>query len=294
MQTPPPGPRSLELAARLRGLECPEVTCFDDGPIFWERGAGSNLWDVDGNRYVDLLSGFGAASLGHADPGLAEAMVEQSRKLIQCHGDVYPGRLKVELLECLERALPGDLGGALLSSSGSDAVESALKTAHRVTGRAGVVAFEGAYHGLSFGALDATHREHFRAPFAGRLAGATVFAPWGDARAVRAALELGRAGAILVEPIQGRGGIRPAPDGFLAELRALADRFDALLIADEVYTGCGRTGSFLACEQHGVEPDLVALGKALGGGFPISVCVGRRSVMERWGRSDGEALHTIR
>ena len=286
-----PGPRSRELARRLAAVECPEVTA-QRGLVFWERGEGANVYDVDGNRYVDLLAGFGAACLGHGDAGLARVAADQSRTLLHAMGDVYPASVKVDLLEALEAALPGDLGLAILSGSGSDAVESALKTAMRVTGRAGVLAFEGAYHGLGLGALDATWREHFRAPFRGRLAGRTVFVPYGDANAASDALAAGDFGAILVEPVQGRGGIRPAPEGFLPALRVLADDAGALLIADEVYTGLGRTGSFLACEHDGVLPDVVALGKALGGGFPISACVGRREVMEAWGTSTGEALHT--
>ena len=247
---PVPGPRSRELARRLAAVECPEVTSRD-GLVFWERGAGANVYDVDGNRYVDLLAGFGAACLGHGDAGLARAAADQSRALLHAMGDVYPASVKVELLEALEAALPGDLGLAILSGSGSDAVESALKTALRVTGRADVLAFEGAYHGLGLGALDATWREHFRAPFRERLAGRTVFVPYGDADAAADALAAGDFGAILVEPVQGRGGMRPAPEGFLAALRAMADDTGALLIADEVYTGLGRTGSFLACGTDG-------------------------------------------
>lgn len=292
IRTPVPGPTSDALAKRLAAVECPEVTDLVHPPIFWERGSGANVYDVDGNRYVDLLAGFGAACLGHGHPGLAQAAARQSAELLHAMGDVYPARLKVELLEALERALPGDLGSAILSMSGSDAVESALKTSLMATGRAGVVAFEGAYHGLGFGALDVTHRQDFRAPFAARLPQQTAFVPYGDSDAVREALARGEFGAILVEPIQGRGGLRLPPDGFLPELRALADEFSVLLIADEVYTGLGRTGTWLACEHEGVSPDLVALGKALGGGFPISACVGRREVMERWGPSSGEALHT--
>jgi len=288
---PVPGPRSRGLARRLAAVECPEVTARD-GLVFWERGEGANVYDVDGNRYVDLLAGFGAACLGHGDAGLARVASGQSRALLHAMGDVYPASVKVDLLEALEAALPGDLGLAILSGSGSDAVESALKTALRVTGRADVLAFEGAYHGLGLGALDATWREHFRAPFRERLAGRTVFVPYGDADAARAAIAAGDFGAILVEPVQGRGGIRPAPGGFLPALRDMADASGALLIADEVYTGLGRTGRFLACEHDGVLPDVVALGKALGGGFPISACAGRRAVMEAWGASTGEALHT--
>jgi 4-aminobutyrate aminotransferase/(S)-3-amino-2-methylpropionate transaminase len=268
------------------------VTCLSEPPVFWQRGRGANVWDVDGNRFVDLSAGFGAAVLGYAHPEIADAVAAQARRLQHSLGDVSPADVRLELLEALERVLPGDLGCAILSASGSDAIESALKTALVATGRADVIAFEGAYHGLGLGALDATHRAEFRDPFRARLAGRTCFAPWGDAAAVRELLIARDVGAILVEPIQGRGGVRLPPAGFLRELRELADASGALLVADEVYTGLGRTGSWLACEADGVLPDVVALGKALGGGLPLSACAGRESVMRRWPASSGEALHT--
>lgn len=286
-----PGPRSRALAARLARVECPEVTFLGEPPIFWERGAGANVYDVDGNRLVDLLGGFGAAVLGYAHPELARATADQAATLQHALGDVHPARVRVELLEALERALPGDLGWAILSASGSDAVESALKTALRVTGRPGVVAFEGAYHGLGLGALSVGHRPEFRTPFEAALPDRVEFVPYGDAEAARAACRARPVGALLVEPIQGRGGIRVAAPGFLAALRGIADEAGALLIFDEVYTGLGRTGHWLAAEADGVLPDVVALGKALGGGFPISACAGRPDVMRRWGASRGEALH---
>jgi 4-aminobutyrate aminotransferase/(S)-3-amino-2-methylpropionate transaminase len=287
-----PGPRSLELGRRLARVECPEVTCAAEPPIFWQRGLGANVWDADGNRFVDLSAGFGAAVLGYSHPEIAGAISRQAQQLQHALGDVSPADVRVELLEALARVLPGDLGFAILSASGSDAVESALKTALVATGRAGVIAFEGAYHGLGLGALDATHRADFRGPFLARLAGRTRFAPWGDAGRVRVLLEAGDVGAILFEPIQGRGGLRMPPPGFVAELRRLADASGALLIADEVYTGLGRTGNWLACEWEGVLPDVVALGKALGGGLALSACAGREAVMRRWPASRGEALHT--
>ena len=292
IRTEVPGPRSRALAARLARVECPEVTALGEPPVFWERASGANVWDPDGNRYVDLLAGFGVAALGHAPREVVEVQAEQAATLPHALGDLQPARVKVELLETLERVLPADLGCAILSSSGSDAVESALKTALRVTGRPGVVAFVGAYHGLGLGALDTTWRAHFRAPFEQRLPGRTRFVPYGDAGAVRDALRAGDVGAILVEPIQGRGGIVVPEPGFLAALRELADGVDTLLVADEIYTGLGRTGSMLACEAEGVIPDVVALGKALGNGFPISACAGREAVMRAWGESDGEAVHT--
>ena len=268
------------------------MTCLEDGPVFWERASGSNVEDVDGNRFVDLLAGFGVSILGYANAELAEVASRQLHELPHAMGDVYPARVKVEFLEALARVMPGDLESTILSSSGSDAVESSLKTAMRVTGRADVIAFEGAYHGLGLGALDVTHRSHFRDPFRARLPERTRFLPFGDAQAVRESARREPVAAILFEPIQGRGGLSVAPRGFLQELREIADATGALLIADEVYTGVGRTGRWLACEDEPVTPDLVALGKGLGAGFPLSACVGRREIMERWGPSTGEAIHT--
>jgi len=291
-----PGPRSGALGERLAAVESRNVTCFEPAPpIFWERAEGANVWDVDGNRYVDLTAGFGVANTGHAHPRVVAAVQGQVERLLHAMGDVHPAEAKVELLEALARRFPGasECRG-VLGSSGSDAVEIALKTALIATGREGVVAFEGAYHGVSLGALDTTWRPLFREPFAARLPQRTAFARFGDAADVKRAAAQARAplGAVLVEPIQGRGGERIPPQGFLAELRALCDAEGWLLIADEVYTGCGRTGRFFACEHDGVVPDLLCVGKGLSSGMPFSACLGRREVMDAWPPSGGEALHT--
>ncbi len=296
LRTSVPGPQSLARASRLARVESRNVTCLaPDAPIFWEHATASNVFDVDGNRYVDLGAGFGVLGVGHAHPRVVEAVARQSASLVHAMGDVYPAAIKVDLLEALAERFPG--GGparAVLGSSGSDAVEAAIETAVLATGRPGVVAFEGAYHGLSIGALDATWRPLFRRPFAARLAERTSFAVWPDAGdVVRAASECrGPVGAVLVEPIQGRGGERIPPEGFLRALRGLCDREGWLLIADEVYTGFGRTGRLFACEHEAVVPDLLCVGKALGGGFPISACIGRAEVMDAWPVSEGEALRT--
>jgi 4-aminobutyrate aminotransferase/(S)-3-amino-2-methylpropionate transaminase len=296
LRTAVPGPRSRALAVRLAAVESRNVTALaPEPPIFWESAAGANVWDVDGNRYVDLGAGFGVANVGHAHPRVSEALASQGRTLLHAMGDVHPAAVKVGLLEALAARFPG--GGparAVLGSSGSDAVEIALKTALLATGRAGVVAFEGAYHGVTLGALDVTWRREFREPFAARLPGRTAFARFGEAddvaRVARSCPAL--VGAVIVEPVQGRGGERVPPPGFLSRLRARCDTEGWLLVVDEVYTGCGRTGRFFACEHEGVVPDLLCVGKGLGGGMPISACLGRAEVMDHWPQSSGEALHT--
>ncbi len=297
--TPLPGPASRALAQRLAQVESRNVTRLDEPtPIFWQRASGSNVWDVDGNRFLDLTSAFGVANVGHAHPAVVEALSRQGQTLLHAMGDVHPPAIKVELLEALAARFPGgEPARAILGSSGSDAVESALKTAQLATGSSGVLAFEGAYHGLALGALDATARNDFREPFAARLPGATAFARFGDpgdaAQHVAKAAARGQPlGAILVEPIQGRGGERVPPGGFLTALRRLCDENGLLLIADEIYTGFGRTGRWFACEHEGVVPDLLCVGKGLASGMPISACVGRREVMDAWPKSKGEALHT--
>lgn len=299
IRTAIPGPRSRELAHRLEQVESRNVTCLEpDVPIFWDRAQGVNVWDVDGNRFVDLGGAFGVANVGHAHPEVATAVAVQAGELLHGMGDVHPPTVKVELLEALCARFPG--GGearGVLVSSGSDAVEVALKTAQLATGRPGVIAFEGGYHGLTFGALDTTWREDFRAPFAERLANKTGFARYGDAGDVaRVRDDLAgqgiEVGAVLVEPVQGRGGERIPPHGFLGALREQCSKEGWLLIADEVYTGFGRTGSWFACEHEHVEPDLLCIGKGMSSGMPIAACLGRRSAMDAWPASAGEALHT--
>ena len=299
-----PGRASRALAARLARVESRNVTALEPVPIFWERARHANLWDVDGNRYVDLTAAFGVANVGHAHPDVVHAVAHQAETLLHGMGDVHPARVKVELLEKLSSIYPrglrsGDDADApdvrgVLSSSGSDAVETAIKTAMLATGRAGILAFEGAYHGLSFGALDCTWRSDFKQPFAARLPGATRFARYGDLDDVRRVASLpGEAiGAVLVEPIQGRGGERVPPEGFLKGLRELCDERGWLLIADEIYTGLGRTGARFACDHEDVVPDLLCIGKGLASGMPLSACLGLAHCFDAWPRSTGEALHT--
>ena len=311
---------SRQTLDRLREFESPDVTFLDpDGtwPIVWERARGWTVTDADGRRYVDLTAAFGVAAAGHANPAVVRAGKRQMNRLLHAMGDVHPHALKAELVRELSRLTferwtsrtPHPLRGrTVLTNSGFEAVEAALKTARLATGRRAVLAFRGAYHGLGYGALNVTHRDLFRKPFRDQLGGFAEFLPWPAEDpsqsedmcgweefepCLRRALERRPVGAILVEPLQARGGIRISPAGFLPLLRKLADEFGALLVVDEIYTGFGRTGRWFACEHSAVVPDLICLGKALTGGFPLSACVGRADLMESaWPASRGEARHT--
>jgi len=275
-------------------------------PIVWERAQGVHVWDVEGKKYLDLTAAFGVAAAGHANSNVVKAGQKQMAKLLHAMGDVHPHALKAQLARELsrltfERWTKRKTGKVIFSNSGFEAVESALKTAVLATGKRGIIAFEGAYHGLGYGALNATHREHFRSPFREQLREFGNFVKFPTKHEQLAKIEQNirqifrreKIGAILVEPVQARGGINIPPPEFLPQLRKLCDEHGALLILDEIYTGFGRTGKWFACEHSGVIPDLICLGKALTGGFPLSACVGRSDLMDAaWPVSTGEAIHT--
>ncbi|MEM1418376.1 MAG: aspartate aminotransferase family protein [Myxococcota bacterium] len=304
-----PGPRSRALIDRLAASESPAFTTrrarraekagAPMDPIVWTRALGANVEDADGNVYVDLTGGFGVAALGHAHPEVVAAARAQLEALPHALGDLHPSETKIALLEALAARAPFPDARVVLGLNGADAVEVALKTCALATGRPGVLAFEGAYHGLSYGTVAACgFQEAFRAPFAAQLAGHVRFAPYpregedveAALAAVRAALEDGDVAAVLYEPLQGRGGVRVPARGFLEGVAEAAREAGALLVADEIFTGLGRCGvPFLSAAEG---PDLVCLGKALAGGLPVSACLGRGEVMAAWGDPTGAALHT--
>jgi 4-aminobutyrate aminotransferase-like enzyme len=288
----------------LRRYESRNVTFIEpDGswPIVWQRARGVHVWDDAGRKYLDLTAAFGVAAAGHANPRVVRAGQKQMGELLHAMGDVHPHAQKAELARELsritfERWRAGE-GKVIFANSGFEAVEAALKSAFLATGNPEIIAFEGAYHGLGYGALNATHRAHFRHPFRRQLREFGTFAPFpsneDDLESLEKHLNVCDFGAILVEPIQARGGIRIPPASFLPLLRKIADRKNALLIVDEIYTGFGRTGRWFASEQSKVTPDLICLGKALTGGFPLSACVGKATLMDQaWPSSSGEAIHT--
>lgn len=311
----------------LREYESRNVTFIEgDGswPIVWDRAKGVHVWDADGKKYLDLTAAFGVAAAGHANPRVVRAGQKQMARLLHAMGDVHPHPLKAELARELSRITferwtrarskaarsktSVQSGKTIFCNSGFEAVEAALKTAMLATGKPGVIAFEGGYHGLGYGALNTTHRAHFRRPFQTQLGQFSRFVPfpkWHSTtqnadeqlskmeRQIRGFFRQKRIGAILVEPIQVRGGINIPPGEFLPILREICDKKGALLILDEIYTGFGRTGKWFASEHSPVTPDVICLGKALTGGFPLSACVGRADLMDAaWPRSTGEAIHT--
>ncbi|MBI2389330.1 MAG: aspartate aminotransferase family protein [Deltaproteobacteria bacterium] len=323
VRVPPPGSMSKAWLARLQGVDAPwtaarrerraAISGLDESPIVLVSAKGSNIADLDGNRYVDFVAAFGAALLGHGATRVARTLEMQSERLVFGLGDVYPSDSKIALTERLARLFPEAGARVMLGLSGSDAMDAAMKTSLLATGRPGIVAFEGGYHGLATGPLAMNGlRAEYRAPFAPHLSPHVRFAPFArreselDAAlsAVDALAKSGEIGAIVVEPILGRGGVHIPPAGFLGGLREIATRTGALLVADEIWTGLGRSGAILRSVEDGVIPDLVCLGKGLGGGMPISACVGKGEVMEAWRNPKGvspelaeaglhgEAIHT--
>jgi 4-aminobutyrate aminotransferase-like enzyme len=302
--------QTAALRALLRAYECPEVTYLaDDFPSFWEYASGAHVTDVDGRDYLDLTAAFAVMGPGYAHPRIVRAGQEQLARLNHGMGDVHPPAIKAEFLRRLVAVNPIKDGKAILSSSGSEAVESAMKTAAIVTGRAHIIAFSGGYHGLGHGALAGTAGALFREPFYRQLHPFVYHVPhpydWhaigGSDETLLAYLDfllsdpysgVGEVGAILVEPIQGRGGVRPLTPAFAQGLRALCVRHRLLLIYDEIFTGFGRTGHWFGADYLGVIPDIACYGKGMTGGFPLSACVGRGELMDRWGASTGEAAHT--
>lgn len=298
---PVPGRLSQNLTRRLAEVESRNVTYrAPDFPIFWRRAKGSNVWDPDGNRYVDLTAGFGVAAAGHGNRRIAAAVRAQLTRQMHGMGDVHPPVAKVRLLEEIARRVPVEDPRTILANSGSEAIEAALKTARMATGKPGALVFEGAYHGLTYGALSLTDRDHFRAPFADQLNPHVVRIAFPTDKedglaAVSKALDSdeGRSvGSVFIEPIQGRGGIVEPPPGFLPALADVCRDRGVLLVFDEIYTGLGRTGAWFAADHESVTPDIFCIGKALSGSLPIGACVGSAEVMSAWPESTGEAIHT--
>jgi acetylornithine/succinyldiaminopimelate/putrescine aminotransferase len=265
-----------QLSATFRRHVC--QTSAQPLGIVVERALGATIWDHTGRPYLDLLAGMGVANIGHAHPQVVHAIEKQIRKYL--HVAVYGEMVQqpqVELAQRLAELTPDDLSVVYFTNSGAEAVDGALKTARKFTGRARLVAFDGSFHGDTFGALSVGGNPVYRQPF-GPLLPDVEFLPFDECTAIDRIDAT--VAAVIVEPVQGEGGVRVPGNDFLPALRRRCTEVGALLIADEVITGFGRTGRLFACEHWQVVPDLVVLAKALGGGMPLGAFVGRPEVMQ--------------
>ena len=241
------------------------------------RSEGTRIWDSEGREYLDLLSGMGVANVGHTHPTVQRAIEAQIRSYL--HVAVYGEMVQepqVQLARRLSELSPGDLSVVYFTNSGTEAVEGALKAARKFTGRQRLIAFDGAFHGDTFGSLSVGGNALYRQPFEPLLPG-VEFLPFDDVAALQRIDTT--VAAVIVEPVQGEGGVRIPGEGFLPALRQRCTEAGTLLIADEVITGFGRTGKLFACSHWEVTPDILVLAKALGGGMPLGAFVGRQQVM---------------
>jgi predicted acetylornithine/succinylornithine family transaminase len=245
-------------------------------PVALERGFGSRVWDVEGREYIDLTAGWGVTAIGHCHPELVEAISDQARTLMQTTNIVYT-KPQLELAERLARIAPRGIHQSFFTSSGAEANEGALKLAARKTGRSRFLATLNSFHGRTLGAMGCLGQEKYRGPWKGIVREA-VFVPYGDAEAVKAALTPEIA-AFIVEPIQGEGGVVVPPPDYLRRVADACHEAGALLIADEVQTCVGRTGRWFACDHAGVVPDILTIGKGIGGGFPLAAFMATEAVM---------------
>jgi acetylornithine/LysW-gamma-L-lysine aminotransferase len=235
-------------------------------PIALVRGQGARVWDADGREYIDCIAGHGVVSVGHSRPEVTAAINKQAATLVTC-SEILHNDQRAALLAELTARTPGGLKRVFLCNSGAEAVEGAIKIARLLTGRAGVVATMRGFHGRTFGALSATWNEKYRQPFVPLVPGFS-HVPFNDLDAMAKAIT-DQTAAVLVEIVQGEGGVRPGDAGYFQGLRHLCTERGALLIADEVQTGLGRTGRWFAYEHVGIVPDILCLGKSLGGGLPM-------------------------
>ena len=247
-------------------------------PVSIVRGKGAVVYDANGKEYVDCMSGYGVSLVGHCHPRIVEAIQKQSQVLIACHGSFYNDK-RAELLEKLIKISPKGLDKVFLCNSGAESVECALKAAVKYTGRSEIISTVRGFHGKTAGALSATWNPKYRSPFQSLISKCFKFMPFGKLEKAEEVITE-KTAAVIVEPVQGEGGVHVAPDGYLQGLRELCDDHGAILIFDEVQTGFGRTGRIWASEHWNVTPDIMCVAKAMGGGLPIGATIARADVMD--------------
>ncbi|MBN1682581.1 aspartate aminotransferase family protein [Candidatus Bathyarchaeota archaeon] len=257
--------------------------------LYWKRGLvaskgqGSLLWDLNGKEYIDCTSNYGVAIVGHCHPKVVEAVKLQTEQLMSCHG-AYFNEARSKFLEKLNKVAPKELTRSFLSNSGTEAVEFAFKLAKKKTGKTEIIAMMNAFHGKSMGALSATWKKKYKEGFGPMLPG-FKHAPYGNIQKINENITSETA-AIIVEPIQGEGGINVPPQDFLKQLREICDEKNILLIFDEIQTGMGRTGKMFACQHSGVTPDIMCISKGVASGLPLGVTMSKEEVMSAVGIGD--------
>ena len=245
-------------------------------PVTIERGKGSHVWDVDGKEYIDCMGGYGVALVGHQNERVVKAIKEQVDKIITVHSSLY-NKTREEFLKTLIGLAPKNLTQVHLNNSGAEAVEAAIKFARKFTGKKGMVAMKGSYHGKSFGALSLTFNPKYKKAFQ-PLVEKVSFASYGDIESLREVVD-DDTGFVILEPIQGESGIIVPPENFLQDVRKLCDEKGILLIFDEIQSGLGRTGRLWACEHWNTSPDIMCLAKGIAGGVPMGATLVRPDIL---------------
>ena len=245
-------------------------------PVTIERGLGAYVWDVDGKEYLDCMGGYGVALVGHCNPRVVRALKTQLEKIITVHGSLY-NKTREEFLKNLIKIAPKNLSQVYLNNSGTEAVEAAIKFARKFTGKKGMIAMNGSYHGKSFGSLSVTFNPKYRKSFE-PLVESVSFSPFGDIDSLRSTINSDTA-LVILEPIQGESGIHVAPDGFLQEVRKLCNEKGVVLIFDEIQSGLGRTGKMWASQHWETIPDIMCLAKGIAGGVPMGATLVRPDIL---------------
>jgi acetylornithine/LysW-gamma-L-lysine aminotransferase len=246
-------------------------------PINILKGKGAIVWDVSGNEYIDCMGGYGVALIGHCNDRVVNAIKNQSEKLITCHMSIY-NNARLEFLEKISKISPKKLSKIFFSNSGAESTEAALKFSRKFTGKSGIIAMSGGYHGKTFGALSVTHNEKYRKSFQPLLEG-VKFVPYSNPSKIEESLD-NSIGTVIIEPIQGETGIIVPPDGVLQQVRKICDQNNLVLIFDEIQTGLGRTGRMWAGEHWSTTPDIMCLAKGIAGGLPMGLTLCKPDVLE--------------
>lgn len=252
-------------------------TLYQRFPVNVARGKGARVWDVNGKEYIDCMGGYGVALVGHCNDRVVEAIKKQAETLITAHMSVY-NETRLEFMKKMAQVAPPGLTKMFFTNSGAESVEAALKFARKFTGKPGVIAMSGAYHGKTFGALSVTYNEKYRKAFMPLLEG-VKFAPYGEPAKLEEAID-DSIGAVILEPIQGETGIIVPPDDLIPKIREICNRRNLVLIFDEIQAGLGRTGKMWAGQNWNTTPDIMCLAKGIAGGVPMGLVQTKPEIMD--------------